>query len=67
MPVRKPAAEWLTPQELADELKVPLDTVYAWRTKNTGPLGVRFGRHVRYTRSDVDAWIREKYSAASPA
>lgn len=49
--------EWMTPEELADHLRIPVSTVYAWRYKGTGPKGSRVGRHVRFRRSDVDAWL----------
>ncbi|UXM93304.1 MULTISPECIES: helix-turn-helix transcriptional regulator [Paenarthrobacter] len=46
----------LTPQELADRLSVPLSSVYGWRARHTGPLGMRVGKHVRYRIEDVLAW-----------
>lgn len=51
--------EMLTPEDLAELLRVPVGTVYAWRYKGTGPRGSRVGRHVRYRRADVDAWLAE--------
>ena len=50
----------LGPQEVADYLGVPIRTVYAWRHRGTGPRGFRVGRHVRYRREDVDAWLEEQ-------
>lgn len=50
-------AEWLTTEELAELLRVPVPTVRVWRHNGSGPEGVRFGRHVRYRRSTVGAWI----------
>lgn len=47
----------LTAQELAEQLGVPLATLYQWNTKGTGPKRIRMGRHVRYRLSDVDAWL----------
>lgn len=49
--------EWIGIDALAQELGVPVRTVYAWRAKGTGPRGATFGRHVRFRRADVDAWI----------
>jgi excisionase family DNA binding protein len=49
--------KYLSPQELADELGVPINTVYFWRHMGTGPIGHKFGKLVRYAREDVDAWI----------
>ena len=49
--------EWLTTKELAVLLKVSVPTVRAWRHSSSGPEGVRLGRHVRYRRTAVGAWI----------
>jgi excisionase family DNA binding protein len=43
--------------ELASWLKVPVGTIYAWRYRGTGPRGIRVGKHIRFRRSDVDAWL----------
>ncbi|MGH9185221.1 MAG: helix-turn-helix domain-containing protein [Acidimicrobiales bacterium] len=53
------AQEWLTPQQLADELHIPLATLYQWRYRDEGPVGHRIGRHVRYRRSDIERWLAE--------
>ncbi|MFF1371822.1 helix-turn-helix transcriptional regulator [Streptomyces virginiae] len=51
---------YLTPEDLASLFTVPIETVYAWRRKRTGPPGFRVGRHVRYDPAAVHAWIREQ-------
>ncbi|MEV0792592.1 helix-turn-helix domain-containing protein [Kribbella sp. NPDC050459] len=43
--------------ELAAYLKVPKASLYAWRTHNYGPRGIRAGRYVRYRRSAVLEWV----------
>ncbi|MFI0019805.1 helix-turn-helix transcriptional regulator [Streptomyces griseus] len=48
---------YLTPINLADLLGVPIETVYQWRRKDTGPRGFRVGRHLRYDPEDVRAWV----------
>jgi excisionase family DNA binding protein len=50
----------MTPPELAEYLHVPLATVYRWRYLDEGPPGFRAGRHVRYRRADVEAWIEQQ-------
>ena len=55
--------DWLSPEGLAEVLNVPLTTVYRWRHFNTGPVGVRLGRHVRYRRADVEAWLATRAQA----
>ncbi len=47
----------LTIDEVADYLSIPVGTLYQWRYKGTGPRGLRVGRHVRYRRSEVEAWL----------
>ena len=49
--------ELLTPQQLSDYLKVPVATLYQWRTQGTGPKASRVGRHLRYRLADVDRWV----------
>ncbi len=51
------AVEWIGVDDLAAELKVPVRTIYAWRTKGRGPRAATFGKHLRFRRADVDAWI----------
>lgn len=48
---------YLTPEDLASLLAVPIETVYGWRKKRIGPPGFRVGRHVRYDPAAVHAWI----------
>jgi excisionase family DNA binding protein len=47
----------LTAQQLANYLGVPIATIYAWRYRRQGPPGFRVGKHLRFRRSDVQAWI----------
>jgi excisionase family DNA binding protein len=54
------ATEFLSPQGLADYLGVPVGTVYQWRYRGVGPRGSSVGRHVRYRRRDVDAWLEQQ-------
>ncbi|WP_329616670.1 helix-turn-helix domain-containing protein [Streptomyces brevispora] len=56
--MRRPLpARYLTPVDLADLVGVPVETVYQWRRKDTGPRGFRVGRHLRYDPEDVRAWV----------
>lgn len=49
--------EYLTVKQLAAVLQVPVTTVYEWRYRGTGPRGLRVGRHVRFHRDEVRAWL----------
>jgi excisionase family DNA binding protein len=43
--------------EVSDLLGIPVSTLYGWRHRGEGPAGYRIGRHVRYRRAAVEAWI----------
>lgn len=43
--------------DLSEMLGVPVNTLYGWRVRGEGPPGYRVGRHVRYRRSAVEAWL----------
>lgn len=47
----------MSPAQLAEYLAVPVTSLYQWRVHGVGPRGIRVGRHVRYRRSDVEAWL----------
>ncbi|MFK0234250.1 helix-turn-helix transcriptional regulator [Streptomyces vinaceus] len=51
---------YLTPDDVAELLAVPLETLYQWRKKRTGPPGFRVGKHTRYDPIDVYTWIAEQ-------
>ncbi|MFJ7048976.1 helix-turn-helix domain-containing protein [Streptomyces sp. NPDC101112] len=54
---------YLTPNDIADMFGVPLETVYQWRRKRTGPPGFRIGKHIRYDPADVRAYVVQRKSA----
>ncbi len=47
----------LNPRECSDYLGVPVQTLYAWRSRSQGPKARKVGKHLRYRRSDIDAWL----------
>ena len=49
--------ELLTPEQVSEILTIPRATLYAWRTKGTGPAALKVGKHLRYRRSTIDAWL----------
>jgi excisionase family DNA binding protein len=59
---RKPLA---TPQEVAEYLQVPLETVYHWRRRHTGPKASKVGIHLRYRWSDVEDWLDKQSEVAA--
>lgn len=56
-----------TAKEVADFFGVPLGTVYQWNSKHTGPRGIRVGRHVRYSRTEVDRWCAAQLNTQGAA
>jgi excisionase family DNA binding protein len=46
-----------TPQELAEYLRVKINTVYAWKHRKQGPPHTGEGRLIRYRKGEVDAWL----------
>jgi excisionase family DNA binding protein len=51
--------EYLTTRQLADLLQVSAENVVYWRRKRTGPPHIKVGKHIRYDRADIDAWLAE--------
>lgn len=49
----------LSPQELADHLKVSVATIYQWRYRSEGPPGFKLGGRVRYRWAEVQAWLED--------
>jgi excisionase family DNA binding protein len=43
--------------DLSQMLGVPIHTLCRWRHKGDGPVGYRTGRHVKYRRATVEAWL----------
>ncbi len=61
-----PISGLLTLHEVAELLRVPEATLRYWRHCNTGPAALKIGRHVRYERDQVQAWLRSQRSGATP-
>lgn len=43
--------------DVAAYLGVPVQTLYQWRKKHTGPPAARLGKHLRYDPAAVRAWF----------
>jgi len=56
--------DWISAQEFACKIGIPARTVLAWRQRGIGPASAKFGKHVRYRRADVDAWIAQQVNAS---
>jgi predicted DNA-binding transcriptional regulator AlpA len=60
---RRHPDEWLTPIELSEELKIPIDSLYQWRHRQVGPPAHKIGKHLRYRRSAVEGWLAARVLA----
>lgn len=58
---------FLTPDEVADRLRLSSRTVASWRYTGNGPPFMRLGRRVLYRWQDVDNWLRNQPSFQSNA
>ena len=47
----------LSPPQVSTYLQIPVTTLYQWRHRGRGPAATRVGRHLRYRKDDVDAWV----------
>jgi excisionase family DNA binding protein len=50
----------LTVADLADYLRVSVNTIYQWNYKGTGPKPIPVGKYVRYRRTDVERWLADQ-------
>jgi excisionase family DNA binding protein len=46
-----------TIEDVAAYLRIPVDTLYQWRHRRTGPSAFKVGRHLRYDPADVRVWL----------
>ena len=54
----------LGPDELSQFYRIPKSSLYSWRTRGIGPKGIRIGKHLRYRKADVLAWLEEQEADA---
>ncbi|MDA1362534.1 helix-turn-helix domain-containing protein [Glycomyces luteolus] len=51
--------------QVAAYLKVPVQTLRAWRKHRTGPPAARIGKHLRYDPAHVRSWVADRVREAS--
>lgn len=56
--------KYLTMEQVAEHLQVPLATLRYWRHMGTGPRSAKFGGLVRYREADVRAWEDAQFAKA---
>jgi len=52
--------DFFSPETLAEYLGIPVGTIYSWRYKGTGPRAMKVGKHLRYSKSSVEAWLQQQ-------
>ena len=51
----------LTPEQVAMQMGLSLETLAQWRSQKRGPMFVKIARNcVRYRQSDLDGWVSER-------
>jgi hypothetical protein len=64
--VPDPGDELLTLSEVAERLRVPMNTIRWWRQKGTGPGFFKVGRRLVTTVGDLQAWIEKQKGDHGP-
>jgi hypothetical protein len=60
--------DFLTLAEVAEILRVPVNTLRWWRQRGDGPPFFKIGRHLVTTIGDLRSWIQEqKQQATGPS
>ena len=57
--------DFLTLPEVAEILRVPVNTLRWWRQRGDGPPFFKIGRHLVTTIGDLRAWIEEQKQQAT--
>lgn len=52
--------DYLSVDELAQYLQLSKETIYHWRLEGTGPKATKLGKHLRYSRENVQAWLQAR-------
>jgi excisionase family DNA binding protein len=59
------ASDWMTLEDISQDLRVPVQTLYQWRMRREGPPAHKVGRLVRVRRVDYEAWLASRRDGAS--
>lgn len=54
----------MSPEQVADALNMPVESLRSWRRRGLGPRWARIGKHIRYRAGDVEDWINETFDKA---
>lgn len=56
--------EYIDAAEVAKILAIPRNTMYTYADRGIGPKSFKIGKHRRWERSEVLAWIEEQKAAS---
>ncbi|KQM84594.1 hypothetical protein ASE68_09475 [Agromyces sp. Leaf222] len=56
--------DYLSVDELAQYLQLSKETIYHWRLDGTGPRATKLGKHLRFRRENVEAWLQARTGRA---
>ncbi len=62
----RPDADFLTLSEVADILRVPVNTLRWWRQQGTGPAYFKIGRRLVTTVGDLKSWVEKQKNGTGP-
>ncbi len=57
----------MTPDAVAAYVVLPKTTLYAYSARGLGPKRYKVGKHLRYRKEDVDAWLEQQARPSGPA
>lgn len=64
---QRPDGDLLTLSEVADILRVPVNTLRWWRQQGAGPRYFKLGRRLVTTVGDLTTWVDEQKNGTTPA
>lgn len=57
--------EWISREDLAEQLALTTDTLARWATQHIGPPRIKVGRRVFYRKSSVEKWLKGREMGAT--
>jgi excisionase family DNA binding protein len=66
MSINTTESAWLSTPKTSGYMEIPVGTLYQWRMRGYGPPAHRVGKHLRYRKSDIDAWMAAQPTTKLP-
>ncbi len=61
MDAMKTDLDLLLADEAAEVLRIPVGTLYSWRSRGKGPKAARLGKRLVYRRADLEQWVTDQF------